>query len=175
MVAVILGLFAFFSLTPAAHGQSSINLSRDLVNLGIAAQNMTPNQPNLDARPLFQAALQYAQAHSTTAITVDTGAYYFLTPQYFDRYLVFSGLSNITIDLNGSDIYFNQSFLMGFDIESAQNLVLENFTVDFLQLPFTQVQVSSVDPVGRVIQVNTLPGWQTPSEFNAIRNPYGQA
>ena len=39
------------------------------------------DDPNLDARPLFQAALQYVGKHHTILITLDHGSYYFLTPQ----------------------------------------------------------------------------------------------
>src|SRR5579864_4671944 len=58
----------------------AINLSRDLVRLGIAASNLRPDNPSLDARPLFQAALVYAKSHAVHAITVDRGTYYVLTP-----------------------------------------------------------------------------------------------
>jgi hypothetical protein len=51
-----------------------------------------PDSPSTDARPLFQAALAYAQSHSVRLITVDRGAYYFLTPQTAQIYLEFSGL-----------------------------------------------------------------------------------
>jgi len=152
----------------------TINLSHDLVSLGIANQNLTPNQPSLDARPLFQAAIVYARAHSTKTITADKGAYYFLTPQLSDRYLVFSNLNNITIDLQGSDLYLAQSHLMGLDVHDGTNLTLANFTIDYTQLPFTQVRVTSVNPAGRTIQYTPLPNYQLPSAFNTVRNPYGQ-
>jgi hypothetical protein len=37
---------------------STLNMSHDLVTLGIAGQNLTPNNPSLDARPLIQAAFE---------------------------------------------------------------------------------------------------------------------
>ncbi|HKF58685.1 MAG TPA: hypothetical protein VKJ45_24810, partial [Blastocatellia bacterium] len=59
----------------------TLNLSRDLVRLGIAAQNLTPNNPSLDAGPLFQAAIQYIGNNPVQVLTVDPGSYYFLTSQ----------------------------------------------------------------------------------------------
>jgi hypothetical protein len=75
---LVLILLAAYLVCPwaVAAGASSINLSRDLVSLGVAGQNISPNNPSLDAQPLFQAALKYARAHRIRTVTVDHGAYY---------------------------------------------------------------------------------------------------
>jgi hypothetical protein len=39
---------------PAAVFAQTLNLSQDLVRLGIASANMVPNQRSLDSRPLFE-------------------------------------------------------------------------------------------------------------------------
>ena len=84
---IVICSFASF----AAETQTrSINLSHDLVRLGIAPQNLPPNSPSVDARPLFQAALQYAGSHGIQLVTLDRGAYYFLTAQDANAYLRFS-------------------------------------------------------------------------------------
>ena len=51
-----------------AQTSTVLNLSHDLVAKGIASQNMVPDSPGLDARPLFQ-----------PTVTVDRGSYYLLT------------------------------------------------------------------------------------------------
>src|SRR5262245_891271 len=76
-------------LAPSVSAGTTLNMSHDLVALGIAAQNMVPNVPTQDARPLFAAAVQYARTHGITLITVDTGAYYFLTSDSTSFYLFF--------------------------------------------------------------------------------------
>ena len=53
-------------------------------------------------------------------------------------------VSGLKIDFQGSDIYLQQGFLIGFDLENCQNVTLEHFTIDFVQLPFTQVKLSNV-------------------------------
>jgi len=79
-------LRAFLSvilLTAAASpalAQTTINLSHDLVQLGIANQRMVPNMSALDSQPLFVAALQYVQSNPVQLVTADPGAYYFLAP-----------------------------------------------------------------------------------------------
>jgi len=57
-------------------GQTTINVSQDLVRLGIAGTNMTPNQPNLDSAPLLNPTVNYAQLRQGTKIVADSGAYY---------------------------------------------------------------------------------------------------
>jgi hypothetical protein len=42
---------------------AAINLSRDLVRLGVASANLRPDSPTTDARPLFQAALACVKDH----------------------------------------------------------------------------------------------------------------
>ncbi len=89
--------------------QTSIILSHDLVSLGIAPANLTPNQPDQDARPAMQAALQYAQAHGVGTITADAGALFLITQASGDPYITLYGLSNLTMDLRGCDLYFAES------------------------------------------------------------------
>jgi hypothetical protein len=42
--------------TPAVAASQTLNMSVDLVRLGIAGRNLTPDDPSLDARPLFEAS-----------------------------------------------------------------------------------------------------------------------
>ncbi len=49
-LALVLGI-------PAAFAQTALNMSQDLVRLGIASSNMLPNQPTLDAGPLLLRAV----------------------------------------------------------------------------------------------------------------------
>ena len=62
----------------AVHAQgatpSVLNLSTDLVPLGIATRNLVPNQPTLDATPLFEAGVEYAKAHAIPKIIAQSGA-----------------------------------------------------------------------------------------------------
>src|SRR5687767_8503029 len=80
----------------------TVSMSRDLVRLGIAGQNLVPDTPTLDARPLFQAAALYARSNGVRLLTVDRGSYYFLTPRYAFVYLILEDFTDLTIDLGGS-------------------------------------------------------------------------
>jgi hypothetical protein len=91
--------------------KGTITLSHDLVRLGIASSNVRPDSPAIDARPLFQAALEYAQSHPIRLITVDRGAYYFLTSQDSQTYLRIAALSGLTIDLADSTVYLAGAFV----------------------------------------------------------------
>lgn len=140
----------------------AINLSHDLVRLGIASENLAPDRPSLDARPLFQATLQYVQNHHTELVTLDPGGYYFLTPQNPTTYLRFPSLTNLTVDLAGSTIYFAGAFLQGFAFTDCQHVKFTNFKIDFLQSPYTYVQLASVDSNLRTFSYQTLSGWPDP-------------
>jgi hypothetical protein len=155
----------------AAPAGITINLSHDLVRLGIASSNLPPDSPTTDARPLFQAALAYAQTHTVGVITVDHGAYYFLTPQTTQIYLLFSSLSDLTVDLADSTIYFAQPFLRSFELSQCSNVTLTRFRTEFLNPPYTHVQLTYVDPVRRSVAYTTLPNWPDPLTFNGLTPP----
>jgi hypothetical protein len=168
-------LFVAFCLLTNAHGLSGqvLNMSHDLVPLGIAGQNLTPNSPSLDARPLFQAALQYIQTHSVQTLTLDKGAYYLLTLQQGNAALVVHA-NNLIIDLAGSTLYFNGPLLpTGLLLYYASNVTLKNFQTDYLNPPYTHVQLTSVDSANRLLHYQALPNWPDPSSFNNVIDPYG--
>jgi hypothetical protein len=146
-----------------------VNMSHDLVRLGIASQNITPNTPSLDARPLFQAAIQYVQSHTVQTLTWDTGAYYLLSNTQGNAVLIFGNLSNLTIDLAGSIIYFVGPLLPnGLQLFYCSNVTLTNFHLDYLNPPYTHVQLVSVDTTNRLLHYQTLTGWPDPSSFNSL-------
>ena len=65
--------------------------------------------------------------------------------------------------------------LVPLGIATSANLVLQNFTVDYQPLPFTQVRVMSVDVQNSQIQYTSEPGWQNPSFFNSVQTPPGSS
>ena len=124
-----------------------LNMSHDLVSLGIASQNLVPNMPSQDARPLIQAAVQYVQSHPVQVLTLDKGDYYLLTATQSNATLLLFGLANLTVDLAGSTIYFNGPLLPnGIFAFGLSNFTLTNFQTDFVNPPYTHVQLTSVDP-----------------------------
>jgi hypothetical protein len=149
----------------------TINLSRDLVRLGIASANLYPDQPAVDARPPFEAALAYVKAHPVRRITLDRGAYYFLTPQDTQTYLRFQSHSDLTVDLADSTIWFAGAFLQGLALVNCTNVTLTRFSTDFITPPYTHVALTQVDPQRRALGYATLPGWNDPVTFNAVTPP----
>ncbi|HLW76400.1 MAG TPA: hypothetical protein VKS01_05430, partial [Bryobacteraceae bacterium] len=147
--------------------QTTINLSHDLVPLGIADQNMTPDTPALDSQPLFLAALNYIQNNPVELLTADPGAYYFVStfPSNSAVYLYFPPLANLTIDFQGSTLYFHDGYRRGFDIELCQNLRIENFTIDYLAPAYTQVQLTSINANAGSFTYTPLAGWADPNTF----------
>ena len=168
MRAIVVWLAVLCGVQSAALAQTTLNLSQDLVGFGIASANMVPNQPDLDAGPLFFQAVNYAQGHQIGRVIADTGAYYFRSLETSNAHVNWGRLSNLTIDLQGSDLYFAFPLWHGIVISSAANIVLQNFTMDYDPLPFTQVRVVSVDAGQRRIRFAVDGGWQNPSVLNAL-------
>jgi uncharacterized protein (TIGR03437 family) len=177
LMRTIRGLLVCWWICCPAAAQSTLNVSEDLVRLGIASTNMVPNQPSLDAGPLFFQAVQYAQNHNIGAVIADPGSFYFLSLQSPLVHLAWDSLSNLTIDLRGSDLYFTHPLVSGLLVTNSKNVVFENFTADYNPLPFTQVRVVSVNPAQQTIQFAVDGNWQNPSALNAvfptIPNEYG--
>lgn len=150
-------------------------MSRDLVTLGIASQNLTPNNPALDARPLMQAAIAYAQSQpATKTLTVDAGNYYLLSDQQPEATLVFGRLTGLTVDFAGSTIYFRGPLLSnGLWVYQCKEVVLKNFQTDFVTPPYTHVQLTAVNPGAGQLQYQPLPGWPDPATLTGLVSPFG--
>jgi hypothetical protein len=166
-VALVLSLVAFGIARSRADDEGVINLSHDLVRLGIAGQNLRSDDPSLDSRPLFQAAVRYVSSHPVHWLTADRGTYYFLTPQDPQSYLRLPALSDLVIDLAGSKIVFATAFLQGLTLSSCHDVTLTNLQIDFLQPPYTQVVLQSVDAAVRTLAYAELPNWVDPAAFTA--------
>lgn len=165
----IVPLVLLFALGGAAFAQTTLNVSEDLVRLGVASANIVPNQPGQDAGPPLFRAVLYAKNNRFSRVIADPGAYYFLSQQYpGGPHVAWDQLSNLTIDLQGSDLYFRLPLASGISFTNATNLVLQNFTVDYDPLPFTQVRVTSVNAAQQQIQFAVDGNWQNPSVLNAV-------
>jgi hypothetical protein len=156
---------AVLAICPA-FGQTTLNLSEDLVRLGIAPTNMAPNQPSQDSSPRFVVGVEYAQNHQIPTVIADAGAYYF-SNALPGCHVNVQALNGITIDLQGSDLYFEDVTTPSI-CTSGTNITLQNFTVDYLNLPFTQLLITSVNPAQGQIQVSTQPGYAPPSGLNYL-------
>jgi len=171
---LFLPLLVVCFFVPDLWAVTTLNMSHDLVALGIAGQNMTPNNPALDARPLFSASIQYARTQGVTLITADSGAYYFLTSENSNYYLYLGSLTNLTIDLAGSTIYFKEAFLYGIGVSQSNGVTLKNFETDFLNPPYTHAQLTAIDANQRTLSYATLSGWSDPTTFNTFNPAFGQ-
>jgi uncharacterized protein (TIGR03437 family) len=161
-------LFLLLSTPLLTQGQV-LNLSRDLVAKGVAPSNMTPDSPALDSRPLFEAAVAYAVQNRIQTVIADPGAYYFLSRRNTSTHVLLSSAANLTIDLQNSDLYFHFSNTSALQCMNCSGVTLQNFTLDYGQLPFTQVTVTSVNPTAQTFNFATITGYQTPADFNTNR------
>lgn len=153
-----------------------LNLSQDLVRLGVAAANIEPDRSDLDARPLFQAAIDYVRQRRITRVTLDPGNYYFLTTQANGRYIYLANLRDVAFAFAGAHFFFKNPYaLFAMQVVDSERLTFSGFTVDFLDLPFTQVTVAAVTPSARTIRFEPLAGFRNATDFNDVRTPNGEA
>jgi hypothetical protein len=172
---VLVSVFAgcIFLIASRVNASVTLNMSHDLISLGIASKNLVPNQPTLDARPLFAAALNYMESHPVQTLTLDKGKYYLLTNPQSSAVLVLPELSNVTIDLAGSTLYFvGPQLPNGLNCYYCSHVTLTNFKIDYLNPPYTHVRLQSVDSGKRVLTYSLLPGWPDPATFNSLRDPF---
>ncbi len=163
---VLLGRATAWGQTPTV-----LNLSHDLVTYGIAKQNMIPGTPGLDSRPLFEAGVAYASKNQIPLVIADRGSYYFLTQHSSFQHALLSAVSNVTVDLQYSDLYFALGNVVAIQALNTVNLTLRNFTVDYLQLPFTQLTVTSVNAATETVSFKQLGNYPLPSAFNSVTVP----
>jgi hypothetical protein len=145
------------------------------VRLGIDTRNLTPNDPGLDAGPLLTRGLEYAAHNGVALVIADPGAYYFLSPVSAQATVLVRGTSGLTIDFQGSELLLPRTQRPGLVVSDCQNTTLQNFSIDYQQLPFTQLRVISVDAAGRRVRFQVPAGWSHPSEFNTDQNPFGSS
>ena len=121
-------LFTVVALKSAWAQNSTLNLSKDLVTLGIASANMVPNQPTLDSGPLMESGVRYATSHQMSRVIADPGSYYFLNPSAVSSgaHVAFAGPASVplTIDLQGSDLYMARPGLIGIFLTGGTNLTV---------------------------------------------------
>jgi parallel beta helix pectate lyase-like protein len=157
-----------------------LNVSTDLDQLPSPynAANMIPNSAQ-DSAQLLNDAIRWVSYYNSenpstpyTKITAEKGVYNFLCTTKFGGREVYilvqpesknSVLQNVVIDLNGSDLFFSQPYNEAVTINDCQNLTLENFSIDYTTLPFTQLLVQSIvnSTTITVTLESALPG-QTP-------------
>jgi uncharacterized protein (TIGR03437 family) len=165
-------LLLLTAMTACAQIPSVLNLSHDLVANGIAGSNMIPNTPTLDSRPLFKAGVAYAVKNKIATVTADRGSYYFLTQDNTAQHVLFSA-SNVNLDLQYSDLYFANGNAVGLFCNGCSGVTLQNFTMDYMHLPLTQVMVTAVNAANRTITYQTIAGWPAPSTLNSYATAAG--
>jgi hypothetical protein len=124
------------------------------------AFGMAPNKPRQDSTPLFAEAIACAQSNKGRyrTITVDPGEYYFLSPapgtyRQHVAYIPVVGVSGVVFDFQGATLLFTQAADLGFYMQDCDACVLERLSLDYADLPFTQLLVVDVDAQQKRIDV----------------------
>src|SRR6185312_6253431 len=115
-------LFLFASVCPSWAQTTTLNVSHDLVNLGIWPANMVPGNPQFNSRPPLEAAIAYASQKGITDVIADPGSYYFTSQRNPNTHVLISGVSNLRVNFQNSDLYFKNSNVSAIQCTNCTNV-----------------------------------------------------
>ncbi|SEO26921.1 Right handed beta helix region [Mucilaginibacter gossypiicola] len=137
---------------------SVIDVSTDLKKMGIAQQNMLPDNNTIDAGPLLEAAVIYAGKHNYNKVNVPAGTYYFKSVRDNAHAYIFN-TNNVVIECNNATFSFSSRKACGIIIRNCNYVGIQNVKLDYGQdLPFTSATVASVDAANNAISVGEVTG-----------------
>ncbi|WP_413666318.1 hypothetical protein ACEN9X_17365 [Mucilaginibacter sp. Mucisp86] len=135
-----------------------LDVSKDLISLGIAKANMLPGDKSLNSAPLLEAAVTYAANNNIPIVNIPKGSYYF-DARGKAASINIESCKNVDILGNGSSFIIQSRKSSGILIRNSSQIGLENFSLDYeSDLPFTTAIVSSVDVSGRRISISSIQG-----------------
>lgn len=156
--AVVISSHRAVEVNSASNQPSTIDVSTDLTTLGIAQQNMLANNMSLDAGPLLEAAVNYANKHNINNINVPAGNYYFLSTRN-NAHVFIANANNIHLQCNDATFNFSSRKASGIIVRNGKNIGIENVKLDFsLDLPFTSAIVGSVDIANNALNIHQVTG-----------------
>ena len=146
---------------------TTFNASQDLHKVKIdnlQFADMVPNNSGLDSAPLLTAAIQYVTwTPGCSELIVDPGTYYFVTanmtpvaPKKYAYVYVPQG-TGLKVDLRGAALVFQESYYSAFYINECNSCEFKNFSIDYQNLPFTQLNVTNLGT--NQISVTPQAGW----------------
>jgi len=136
----------------------SIDVSKDLIDLGISNKNLSPNDKSTDAGPLIEAAVQYAVSHKISKIIFPSGDYYFNSVRN-GAHLYINNINNIALLGKPANFIFGSRKAKGVLLNNCNKTGLENISLDYAgDLPFTSAIVGSVDPTTKAISFSSVTG-----------------
>jgi hypothetical protein len=148
---------------------TTFNASHDLHKVtidGVKYPDMKPDMNIQDSAPLLNAAIAYVVSTNggCTDLIVNPGAYFFNTAKSVPLHkaktayvYVPQAPSPVKINLRGSTLLFQESYYSAFYIDQCSGCAFESFSIDYVNLPFTQLNVTGVTSDG--IAVTTQPNW----------------
>src|SRR5437773_12483178 len=88
-----------------------------------------------------------------------------------------ANVHDVTFAFAGVNFYVKEPFVGIFAIQivDSERFTLSGFTLDFLELPFTQVRVAQVRPEERAIRFESLTGYRPAADFNTVWTANGSA
>ena len=122
--------------------QDSAHLLQDAIAFVVNWNTNNPSNPYTTITASQPGIFYFNQYVSTVANPTNATQVTYIFPK---------GLSNVIIDLQGSFLNCLLSYISAFTIDNCSNCIFENFQIDYQDLPFTQLDVQSVDTTSNTI------------------------
>lgn len=134
-----------------------------------------------DAVPAIRSALEACKANGATKLIIPKGRYEFYPDRAAEQYCVISNndnglkkiafqlrdFKNFEIDASGSEFIFHGN-MIPFNLDSASNIVLKNFRIDWERPFHSQGLVVAVDPVNNTFDMEIEPEYTYRMEKDLI-------
>lgn len=147
------------------------NASQDLQRVkvrGVQYADLKPNDMNTDSTAGLNAAIDYViENPNCKQLVLDGGQYSFKSlPKGSPAYIVIKNASNKNFDFHNASFIFEESYFPAFYIYSCGNCSVSNVSIDYIHLPFTQLNVTDViEPRRAIIAVPQNSGWPNPEQL----------
>jgi len=145
---------------PPAGSLKLVNTASDLVRLGIAPENLRPNDPAQDAGPLLEKALVYASQKAIPVVALEEkGDYFFHAREGTRAHVTVDRIQNVILEGNGARFHLRSRNMSGISILNSSHVGVQNLIIDYDQdLPFTTVVVKSVDVASGTVYFSKVLG-----------------
>jgi Right handed beta helix region len=156
---------------PGSRYSTVFNASRDLRKVkvgGIQYFDLKPNDPGVDATPRLNAAIEYVKRNlDCKQLVLDAGEYSFRSlPKDSTAYVSIANASNKSFDFRNASFLFKESYYSAFYIVGCNNCSISNFSIDYVHLPFTQLNVTGVSERNKaIVAVPQDSSWPDPEQL----------
>ena len=153
------------------------NASHDLRKVTVGNKkygDLKPNESSIDSTARLNAALLYVSENSDcTKLVVDPGTYYFHALSSNGRGYLELQNSSKAFDFRGASLVFEESYYTDLFVDNCNQCTVSGFSIDYVHLPFTQLNVTQVTQDQSIVVEPQGPNWSEPQDLYNHQAKFG--